>query len=132
MQIYALRLKAGQDLKRELATFTQLHDLRAGFVLTCVGSLKRAALRHAGSDATTEYDEPFEIVSLAGTLSVGSSLHLHMSISDGGGAVLGGHLQEGTLIDTSAEIVIGDADHLVFTREPDPKTGFLELVIADR
>ncbi len=73
--------------------------------------------------------EKFEIVSLVGTLSTNGS-HLHIALSDSLGNTIGGHLMEGNVIYTTAEIVIGEAEHLVFTRETDPQTTYKELKIS--
>lgn len=88
---YALRLRPGQDLKQELAAFVAAHQIRAGAVLTCVGSLTEVVLRLANQPDATTYRGHFEIVSLAGTLSTAGS-HLHLAVADATGRTLGGHL----------------------------------------
>jgi len=67
-------------------------------------------------------------VSLVGTLS-GDAEHLHISLSDAQGHVIGGHVIGGLHIFTTAEIVIGECSDLEFKREYDDSTGFQELVI---
>jgi len=129
MQTFALRLRPGQDLKQSLVAFSREHQLRAGFILTCVGSLSRAGLRLAARPETTVYEDKFEIVSLTGTLCP-DGVHLHLSISDGHGQTLGGHLQDGSLVRTTAELVIGELADVVFTRPLDPETGYDELVVT--
>lgn len=131
MQLFALRLRPGQDLGLELSRFVQENGLRAAFVMTCVGSLRQAALRLANRSETTLYEDKFEIVALVGTLDAGG-YHLHISLSDGQGRTMGGHLMEGCLIYTTAEIVIGEADHLLFSRSFDPETGYPELEVTRR
>ncbi len=131
METYALRLRPNQDLRHELEAFAAAHNLRAAFVLTCVGSLRHAALRLANKPDTTHYEDKFEIVSLVGTLS-NDGPHLHISLSDGTGRTIGGHLQPGNLIYTTAEIVIGELGDKVFSRPIDPETTYDELEIADR
>lgn len=131
MQLFALRLHPGQDLGLELRRFVGENSLRAGFIMTCVGSLRQAALRLADRPETTTYEDKFEIVSLVGTLDA-EGYHLHLSLSDGQGRTIGGHLMEGCLIYTTAEIVIGEADHLLFSRPFDPETGYPELEVAKR
>lgn len=131
MQLFALRLRPGQDLGLELSRFVQENGLRAGFVMTCVGSLRQAALRLANRPETTLYEDKFEIVSLVGTLDA-EGYHLHISLSDGRGRTIGGHLMEGCLIYTTAEIVIGEADHLLFSRPFDPETGYPELEVIKK
>ncbi|MCS7071779.1 MAG: DUF296 domain-containing protein [Anaerolinea sp.] len=128
MDIHALRLRPGQDLKRSLIEYTQRSGLRAAFVVTCVGSLQQAALRLANQDETTILNDKFEICALVGTLDP-AGCHLHVALADGTGRMIGGHLQEGSLIYTTAEIVIGAAPGLHFRREHDAETGYLELVI---
>jgi predicted DNA-binding protein with PD1-like motif len=44
----------------------------------------------------------------------------------------GGHLLDGNLVYTTAEIVAGEATSLRFTRETDPATGFKELSVKKR
>jgi len=68
---------------------------------------------------------------LIGTLSAGG-MHLHISISDSVGKVLGGHLLEGCMIHTTAEIVLLESLDLKFTREEDAQTGYKELRVSKR
>ena len=126
MKTYALRLHPHEDLKQALEHFRQERGLQAGLVLTCVGSLRRAAVRFANQPGTTVLEGKFEIVSLVGTLSPDGP-HLHISLSDGTGQTMGGHLQEGALIYTTAEIVLGELEDVTFRREIDPDTGYDEL-----
>ena len=72
---------------------------------------------------------PTEIISLAGTLSGGG--HLHVGLSDALGKMSGGHLLE-LIIDTTAEVVIGDCSALAFSRNFDQSTGFNELSVSVR
>lgn len=131
MRTFALRLPPGADLKQELVRVTTDQQLQAGFVLTCVGSLRLAALRLADQPDTTLYEGKFEIVSLVGTLCPDGP-HLHISISDGQGVTIGGHLQDGSQVYTTAEIVIGELEDSRFTRELDPLSGYDELVVRAR
>ncbi|MBT2556247.1 DNA-binding protein [Hymenobacter sp. ISL-91] len=128
LRTYALRLKPGQDLRRELLAFAQAHNLRAACILTGVGSLTTATLRLANQEGPTVYQGHFEIVSLVGTLSVNGS-HLHLSVADSTGRTLGGHLLDGNSIYTTAELVIGELPALDFRRETDPTFGYQELVV---
>lgn len=128
--MYALRLLPGQDLKQALREFSEDKQLQAGIILTAVGSLHQATLRFAGQNEATLLAGPFEIVSLAGTLSV-HGMHLHGAIANAQGRTLGGHIMEGCLIHTTAEIAIAEVPQVVFRREPDPQTGYCELVIQE-
>jgi predicted DNA-binding protein with PD1-like motif len=130
-KIYALRLKPGQDLRFELEKFTKENKISAGFIITAVGSLKETKIRLADKPDAAGFEGKFEIVSLTGTLSA-DGVHLHISVSDSTGKTIGGHLTEGCKIYTTAEIVIGVSDEIVFTREIDAETTFKELKIRKK
>ncbi len=131
MHTYSVRLRPGQDLKKELDALVQNQRIGAGAILTCVGSLTHVKLRLANQESFTEWEGHFEIVSLVGTLSANGS-HVHLSVSDSTGRTLGGHLVEGCKIYTTAELVIGVMPDLDYVREPDPTFGYRELVVRKR
>jgi len=130
MNTFALRLHPKQDIKQALVQCIKENNIKAGFILTCVGSLERATLRMA-DEKVKDFQGPFEIVSLVGTLSQ-DGVHLHLSCSDKDGKTVGGHVKEACLVHTTAEIVIGELKDLTFSRTFDSKTGFKELVISGR
>jgi predicted DNA-binding protein with PD1-like motif len=130
MHTYALRLHPTQDLKKELLSFAQEQRLKACGIVTCVGSLQQAYLRLANQREPIAYQGKFEICSLVGTLSQ-YGCHLHMAISDTVGKTFGGHVVDGNLIYTTAEIVLIELTQYCFTRELDPETGYNELVIKE-
>jgi uncharacterized protein len=127
-RLHAARLVPGQDLRRELERLTSVHTIRAGFVLSAVGSLTTVALRLANQKHEHVLQGHFEIVSLTGTLGP-DGLHLHIAVSDEKGVTTGGHLLEGCIVLTTVELVIGEAVGLIFHRETDPRTTFKELSI---
>ena len=102
---------------------------QAGCVISAVGSLSVAQLRLAGAAEATAIHGELEILSLSGTLSPDGA-HLHIAIADGSGAVIGGHLCAGSLVRTTAELVIGLLPDWQFSRELDPATGYPELRIT--
>lgn len=131
LKIHALRLKPGQDLKKELTDFVRKEKIEAAWIITCVGSLTQTNLRFANQPEGTRAQGHFEIVSLTGTLSINGS-HLHISVSDSTGHTQGGHLLDDNLVYTTAEIVLGESNDLRFTREKDGTTEWEELQIKKR
>ncbi len=127
-KVHVFRLKPGDDLRESLEEFVRAGKIRAGFIVTCVGSLDGAKLRLADQKDSATFPGKFEIVSLVGTLSPDGP-HLHISLADETGKMIGGHLVEGCIICTTAEIVIGEATDLKFSRPRDRQTGFNELEI---
>lgn len=132
ISVHALRLHPGDDLLECLAAYVKATSLRAAFVVTCVGSLTNARLRFANKPHATELVGHFEIVSLVGTFSGDAGAHLHTSISDGEGRVIGGHVLPGCIVYTTAEVVLGEASELVFSRPTDPATTWDELLVESR
>lgn len=128
MKATALRLKPGEDLKVMLDNYAKEHHIKAACMITCCGSLQQATIRFADQKDAAVLMGKFEIVSLTGTLSETGS-HLHISISDESGQTRGGHLKEGTIIYTTAEIVIGILTDYQFDREIDSTYGYKELLI---
>ncbi|GFO17066.1 bifunctional protein glmu-like protein [Plakobranchus ocellatus] len=130
LQCHPLRVEPGQELRSTLSQFVRARHLNSAFVLTCVGSVTSAHLRMANATETKLYDKgPYEIVSLVGTLSGGSCGHLHASLSDADGSVVGGHVLDQMVVHTTAEVVIGNVGGVVFTREFDHRTGYDELCV---
>ena len=135
MRVHAVRLTPGTDLKQALEDLVEAHALRAGCILSGVGSLSRARLRMPGAVGEAEvikaFDAPMEIVSLAGTLCP-DGLHVHVSLAGRDGACVGGHLVPGCIVNTTAELVIGDLPDVEFRRPLDPATGYGELSVEPR
>ncbi len=128
MENYTFRLPSGQDLFDSIELFVKEKQIKAGCVLSSVGSLTRAVLRLANRDFHTEYNGYFEIVSMTGTVSIYGS-HLHIAFSDGDGRTIGGHLVSGCKIYTTAEIVLVAFENTVYKREFSEDSGYEELVI---
>lgn len=128
MKIFAFRLKPNEDLKQSLKKFALQENIKAGFILTAIGSLKVATIRFANQDTSTVLSEKFEILSLNGTIAT-TGVHLHIAISDKQGKTIGGHLDDGCIIYTTAEIVIGISEQYTFLRTLDQQTGYKELEI---
>jgi len=133
---HAVRLVPGQELRRSLLDFVSKKNLKAPFIMTCVGSARSAKLRLANATAEEPHYlldlvGPLEIMSINGTFSSDGRCHLHASFSNEQGKVFGGHLIE-MVVRTTAEVVIGECSAMVFERVYDSRTGFPELSIKER
>jgi predicted DNA-binding protein with PD1-like motif len=132
MKLHATRFQPGDDLRQQIATYVKAENITAGVIVSSVGSLSKAVFRLAGAQPShqpvLERQDEFEIVSLNGTVGSGG-MHLHISLSDREGNVIGGHLKDGCILKTTAEIVVAADASQRFDRRLDPQTGFEELVI---
>jgi predicted DNA-binding protein with PD1-like motif len=135
MRMVVTRLRDGQDLKQSIERLVVTMNISAATVIGGVGSLTAARLRMAGAQADKQdiltFNGPFEIVSLIGNVGQGRT-HLHMSIADSEGHVIGGHVKEGCLVHTTVELTLAVEDKLVFGEEVDVTTGFGELSIRGK
>lgn len=125
------RLKPHEDLKKSIVAFAKTNNIKAGIILTCVGSLEQFNIRFANQETGLKNQGHFEIVSLVGTFSDSAS-HIHISVSDPSGKTIGGHLLDENLIHTTAEIAIAELTDLIFLRETDSAYGYKELFISPK
>ena len=121
------RLGPGEDLKRFIEDYA-IKERISGVVVSGVGSLKHLKIRLADGKTVLERKAEFEIVSLTGTLSP-DGVHLHISVADTEGDVIGGHLKDGCIINTTCELCIDVYNDIVFSRVYDEKTGYKELQV---
>ena len=128
MKVVPLRLQPGADLRGALDAWMVDQEEQAGCLISVVGSLSVAQLRLAGKKEATVIRGDLEILSLCGTLSRDGA-HLHIAVANSTGSVIGGHLCPGSLVRTTAELVIGLLPEWRFRRELDPATGYAELEI---
>ncbi len=132
MRLYATRLHEGDLLKESIEKFVRENRLSAATIISAVGSLNTAVIRMAGAEPSKQdirtLKGPFEIVSLIGNLGP-ERTHLHISVSDNNGAVIGGHLKEDSVVHTTVELVVAAEETLQFSEELDADTGFGELKV---
>jgi uncharacterized protein len=129
-QSHALRLLPGQDLRAGIQKFVTDNKIKAGWIVTCAGSLTDYNIRFANNPEGSRGRGHFEIVSLTGTLSQNGS-HIHISLSDSTGKTIGGHLLEGCKVYTTAEIILTQSSKYLFTRKKDGSTPWEELQITE-
>lgn len=118
------------DLKKSLMLFLKKNKIKAGVILSSVGSLSIAEIRFAHATKAKKVKGPLEVIHLNGTVSL-HGLHLHLSVANSKGSLIGGHLMDGCLIHTTCELVILEINKQIFLRQPDAKTGYNELVIKN-
>ncbi len=127
---HAIRLKPGDDLRKSIEDYVKENNIAAGWIATCAGSLTKYNIRFANQKEGNRGEGHFEIVGLSGTLST-NGCHIHISISDSTGRTIGGHLLQGNIVYTTAEIVIQSNRSFIFKREKDGTTPWEELKISD-
>jgi predicted DNA-binding protein with PD1-like motif/glutaredoxin len=105
MRALPIHLEAGSDLRASLEHLAA-RESASGFVLSVVGNLSQASFACPGLDEPTVLRGELEIITLQGTLSP-QGVHLHLSFSDPGCQVWGGHLEHGSLVLKGADLLVG-------------------------
>jgi predicted DNA-binding protein with PD1-like motif len=131
MKTLPLRLSPGQDLRRAIEDAVIESRCGAAFVLSGIGSLSEARIRLAGSAEPHLICGASEIMTLAGTVATNGS-HLHTTLATDQGKVVGGHMGWGCIVRTTAEVLLVLLPEWSFNREPDPNTGYDELVVRQK
>jgi len=104
MHPLALKLDAGSDPRQRLEQEARTRGA-TGFVVSSVGNLSRTVLRFPGRPQPTVLEGELEIISLTGSVDP-HGVHLHLSVSDGEGRVIGGHLEAGSRVHSGADILV--------------------------
>lgn len=131
MRQISARLLPGQDLRAEIERLGKEHAISAGCVVSLVGNLSKVCLRMADGKTVKEWMGSHEIVSATGTISPEES-HIHISVSDQEGAVIGGHLKMGSIVGVTVELVILVFDDVTYAREYEASTGYDMLVVKKK
>lgn len=131
METYSFRLRRGEDLLLALKRLTVEKGIEAAVPVACVGCVSSWRMRCADGHTICAGEERAEITSLTGTLSQHGA-HLHIALAREDLNVIGGHLVEGCIVNTTAEVVLLALDGQVFSRVFDPETGYRELEITSR
>lgn len=121
-----IRLKRGMDLKKEIVKIAQAEDIACGSAICAVGCLSSAKVRSADGRTVIGINEPCEIVSLTGTVS-SARCHLHISLAKSDLTVVGGHLVEGCIVNTTCELIIAKVDGYHINKYFDETTCYNEL-----
>ena len=129
MKTHSVRLRRGSDLLRSIESLAQEKKIKAGVVLSGVGCVTKARIRDASGVTIRDINVPCEIVSLDGTVSE-KRCHLHLSLAREDLSVIGGHLVEGCIINTTCELVIGELSDVAIDVAFDPETGYDELIFC--
>ncbi|MBK8612093.1 MAG: DNA-binding protein [Flavobacteriales bacterium] len=124
--VHVLRLEPGEDLRPAIQAWATKSNIEAATVISAVGSLSAAHLRYAGRADGIMITGELEVCSFSGTLAK-HGLHLHLSVADRDGAMVGGHLLPGCIVRTTMELVIQQIEGVRMARAKDMVTTYDEL-----
>lgn len=125
-KIVFARFFEDEDLLEAITQAAEKGRIKAGFFIL-MGTLKKAKMGfyHNGQYQQIEMDEPLEIVSCMGNISVKENkpfAHTHIAVSNRKGEVFGSHVLPGCIIAATGELVLVEAVGVELQRELDEKT----------
>lgn len=121
-----IRLQPGDDVRRTLREWAETNSIDAASITSAVGSLTHAHLRYANRADGIMTTADLEVLSLSGTISQ-HGMHLHLSVGDRDGNMLGGHMLDGCLVRTTLELTVQEINGLRMLRTRDEQSGYDEL-----
>jgi len=131
-KIHVFRVKPDQYLLESIQGFCEENEITSGIIIGMVGSLKVASINYLKSLPANyinkKYQGPMEIVCAQGTVAKcgdDTIVHIHLAV-DNEKETRGGHLSKGSLVFSTAEVVIGELEEQI-SRKKDDYTGLLEL-----
>lgn len=125
-RIIFARLSEGEDLLETINLAAKQSNVETG-MFTLIGALKKATVGfyRKGKHETINIDEPLEIVSCIGNISLKEGkpfAHAHIALSDEKGEVKGGHVMTGCIVGATGELVLIEAADVRLRRKLDEKT----------
>jgi uncharacterized protein len=122
------RLSYGCDLFEELTDIAKKNSVTLARI-EAIGAVQNARIAYYEQKTQTyqflSFDYPLELLRLSGNISLKDEIpfvHAHITLSDGSGKSLGGHLASGTIV-FSCEFIIDVYDGPDFHRGFDKQTG---------
>jgi len=88
-------------------------------------------LRSEGGEPSAPATPGLILLSYTTPWDVADGTHLNIAVANGRGTVIGGHICTGSLVRTTAELVVGLLSDCHFGRELGSATGYAELAIKD-
>jgi predicted DNA-binding protein with PD1-like motif len=136
-----IRVLPGSDLLEGIEQACKETEIRAGMVVSCIGSLKKASFLFvvpAQNKVGAQYGDPLvlegplEFLGAQGTVGLEESgdvfVHLPGLASDKDGTVHGGHLVKGECpVLITCEVAITPVEGVRLVRRMDPKVGWKVL-----
>jgi predicted DNA-binding protein with PD1-like motif len=125
-RVHVLRLQPGEDVRIKLNEWVNAQRMEAAAITSAVGSLTHAHLRYANRADGIMTTADLEVLSLSGTLSI-HGMHLHLSVADRDGKMLGGHMLDGCIVRTTLELTVQEIEGVRMLRVKDEQSGYEEL-----
>ncbi len=127
-QVFCVYMEYGDDFHECIEKAARDRGIKAGAVLSGVGTFDRARIHHItdtefpGADKFVEMEGPIELCSVQGVIA-DCKPHMHCTMALRGGELFAGHLEPGCRVLYLAEAVIAKFSGRDLVRDKHPKHG---------
>jgi len=146
-RVVVATIEPDEDLLVSLEEIARKEEIRAGLIISVVGSLKRANIRNIKEfprelpvrDVNRMWkvieDKPIEILSVTGNIHQREGeieIHAHITVStvmDGKVILLGGHLVKGNITFVNVEAILAELEGVEMVRKIHPVRRTWELIL---
>jgi len=125
--LIVFRFEDGKDLIESLKRVAKEHQIQSGVILSGIGMLRDSEVsfysREKSGYLTNKYEEPVELLSLSGNVSLRNNeifFHLHVALGKEDKSAIGGHLQKAT-VHSTLEGVILKFSEIKLMRDPETR-----------
>ncbi|HUV25055.1 MAG TPA: PPC domain-containing DNA-binding protein [Methanomassiliicoccales archaeon] len=131
--VMIIKLDDGEDVHESLLSACEKNDIRMGWVHSGIGILRNFTIGYytRGGYLKRTFEEPYELLSLTGTVTLDAEvpIHLHASLAGRNYEVVGGHLFGGTVTNLNEILVTKMPGEIWMGRTLNPATEYYELDI---
>jgi len=127
-QILCVYMEYGEDFHEVIEQVARERDIRAGAILSGIGTFDKARIHHIthtefpAADKLVEVEGPVELCSVSGIIA-DHKPHMHCTMALRGGELFAGHLEPGCRVLYLAEVVIAKFAGRDLVRDRHPKLG---------
>lgn len=125
--LIAFRFEDGKDVIESLKRVAREHRVQSGMILSGIGMIRDFEIsfysREKGSYVTDQFNEPVELLSLSGNISLRNNetfFHLHVALAKQDKSAIGGHLKKATVHNTLEGIIVKFSE-IKLTRDPETR-----------
>lgn len=134
--VFCVYMEPGEDFHKCIERAAEERDIRAGAILSGIGTFDKARIHHIvdtdfpAKDKFVEIEGPVELCSVDGIIA-DCKPHMHCTMALRGGELFSGHLEPGCRVLYLAEVVIARFSGPDLERDKHPEFGTPRLKVRD-
>jgi len=125
-RVIVAKIEPNEDIFDAIKEVINKHKIKSGLV-NIIGALKKFTIGYFNIDKKEynikTFDEDVELISCMGNISYKDNdpiIHLHVSVGMDDYSIIGGHLNQPSIVSVTAEVYIYEINHII-NRTNDPQ-----------